>query len=410
MEINLDSCEYFLLSNGLRAVIRQHNSPVEFCGLAINAGSRNENPDEYGLAHFVEHTIFKGTTHRKSWHIINRMESVGGELNAYTSEEVTMVYSAYPAGNTARAMELISDLITDSNFPTEEIDRERDVILDELNSYLDTPSDAIFDDFNDLIFAGSSLGHNILGNEETIRSFSSRDCRNFLDRFYVPDNMVVFYMGPGKIDKIKSIIERYFSKLSFRSRKPEQQVPEILPPFDRYRSLDTHQAHTVIGARVPGMYDNSKFTYALLNNILGGPCMNSRLNVILRERNGLVYSVDSCLTSFTDCGVMTIYFGCDKEDVKRCRKLIFDTIDRLANYPLTSRTLDAAKKQYLGQLVLGKANQEQIALGTARATLFHNRVAEPDIIKEHITSITPLQLQEAAATISASCASILTFG
>lgn len=410
MEINIDSCEYIRLSNGLRAVIRHHNSPVEFCGLAVNAGSRNESPEEYGLAHFVEHTIFKGTTHRKSWHIINRMESVGGELNAYTSEEVTMVYSAYPAGNTSRAMELIADLITDSNFPADEIDRERDVILDELNSYLDTPSDAIFDDFNDLIFAGSSLGHNILGSEETIKSFTSSDCRAFLDRFYVPDNMVVFYMGPGETGRIMSAIERYFSRLCFSSHKPQQSIPPVIEPFDRYRVLDTHQAHTIIGARVSGMYDNSKFTYALLNNILGGPCMNSRLNVILRERNGLVYSVDSCLTTFTDCGVLTIYFGCDKEDVKRCRKLVFDTIDRLASTSMTQRSLDAAKKQYLGQLVLGKVNQEQIALGTARATLFHEKVADPETIKERITAISPEQLQEAAAAICADKASILTFG
>lgn len=410
MEIDIDLCEYFSLSNGLRVVIRHHNSPIEFCGLAVNAGSRDETPKEYGLAHFVEHTIFKGTTHRKSWHIINRMESVGGELNAYTSEEVTMVYSAYPEGNTDRAMELIADLITDSTFPNDDIDRERDVILDELNSYLDTPSDAIFDDFNDLIFAGSSLGHNILGTNDTIMSFTSTDCRDFLRRFYTTDNMVIFYMGPADSHKIMSIIERHFSRLSFKADKIRQPVPYTTPPFDKYVTLDTHQAHTIIGARVPGMYEKSKFTYALLNNILGGPCMNSRLNVVLRERNGLVYSVDSSLTTFSDCGIMTIYFGCDKKDVKRCRRLVFDTISRLAETPMTQRSLDAAKKQYLGQLILGNANQEQIALGTARATLFHKRVASPESIKEHIRAISPSQIQEAASTICAHRASILTFG
>ncbi len=187
-----DIFTYHTLANGLRIVHRASAADVEHCGVAIKAGSRNESSADYGLAHFVEHTIFKGTDRRRSWHIVNRMESVGGEINAYTSEEVTMLYSCFPKGNLTRAVELMADLIGYSRFPENEIDREREVVLDEIDSYLDSPSDAIFDDFNDLIFAGSSLGHNILGTAETIETFTPESCRDFLSTHYTPGNMVFF--------------------------------------------------------------------------------------------------------------------------------------------------------------------------------------------------------------------------
>ncbi len=270
---------YHTLSNRLRVVHRYCDSRVECCGLCVMAGSRNEQPEQFGLAHFVEHTIFKGTDRRRSWHIINRMESVGGELNAFTSEEATTIYSSFPAGNLARAAELIADLVSRSRFPEAEIDREREVVLDEVDSYLDSPAEAIFDDFNELLFAGSGLGHNILGNEKTIKTFTSATCRDFLDRYYTPGNMVFFYMGPATPKRVVATAERYMGHFSHPDTHVDRVVPPEVEPFDIYRDLHTHQAHTVIGARIPGMFADKNRAYSLLTNIIGGPSMNSLLNV-----------------------------------------------------------------------------------------------------------------------------------
>lgn len=405
-----DIFTYHTLSNGLRIVHRASTADVEYCGVAIKAGSRNESPAEYGLAHFVEHTIFKGTDRRRSWHIVNRMESVGGEINAYTSEEVTMLYSCFPKGNLARAVELMADLIGCSRFPENEIDREREVVLDEIDSYLDSPSDAIFDDFNDLIFAGSSLGHNILGTAETIGTFTPESCRDFLSTYYAPGNMVFFYTGPTPPSRVMSTIERHLSFLNHPVKELHDDTPREVTPFDLRRELGTHQSHTVIGARIPGLYSQCNHTYALLNNIIGGPCMNSRLNVLLRERHGYVYSVDSYISSFTDCGLFTVYFGCDENHVQPCRRLIFRTLDELAQSTMSTRSLDAAKKQYLGQTIVAGANAEQVALATGRSTLFHQRALHPDEIVRHIMDITPEDIRVAAEKLTPSRCSILTFG
>lgn len=404
-----DIITYMSLPNGLRIVHRSNRSEVEYCGLAVKAGSRNETPDIYGLAHFVEHTIFKGTDRRRSWHIINRMESVGGELNAYTSEEVTMIYTAFPKGNLGRAVELMADLVINSRFPIKEIDKEREVVMDEINSYLDSPADAIVDEFNDMMFAGSSLGHNILGTASTIETFTPETCRGFLEKYYAPSNMVLFYTGPASASKVLFHAERQLGAL----RRPYPETPMEIPvqnaTFDVTRDYKTHQAHTVIGARIPGMFDDKKRVYGLLTNILGGPCMNSLLNVALREKKGYVYTVDAYTSLFTDCGLFTVYFGSDEEHVGACRKIVFDIIEGLAVSPMSQRSLDAAKKQYLGQSIVAAENREQSALGLGRATLFNGHVVTRSEIRERILSITPNEIQEVASTITHPNASVLTF-
>lgn len=401
---------YGVLPNGLRTVHCPCSGSVEYCGLCVRVGSRNESPDTYGLAHFVEHTIFKGTGKRHSWHIINRMEAVGGELNAYTSEEATMLYSIFPRGNLARATELMADLITDSVFPRQQIDREREVVLDEIASYLDSPSDAIFDSFNDLIFAGSPLGHNILGNAETIPTFTPDVCRRFLDRFYTPENMVFFYQGPASATHVESVASRYLGQFKRPTDKTVMTEPAVLPRFDEFQDLGTHQCHTLMGARIPGMFDERSRTFALLNNIIGGPCMNSLLNVELRERHGYVYSVDSCTSLFSDCGELTVYFGCDPEHVKPCRQAVTDIFARLAESPLSQRRLVAAKKQYLGQMTVAGDNREQTALNAARATLFRGHATPASEIIERTRSITAEQLRQAAEHVASQGLSTLTFG
>lgn len=405
-----DAVKYCTLPSGLRIVHRYSDSPVEYCGVAVNVGSRDETGVQHGLAHFVEHTIFKGTARRRSWHIINRMESIGGELNAYTTKEETMLYSVFPHGYLGRALELIADLVTSSQFPETELAKEREVVSDEINSYLDTPSEAIFDDYEDLLFAGSSLGHNILGSVESLSGFTSDVCRDYLDSHYTSGNMVLFYMGRTTPERLMKYVETYMSGLLAGEKTDRVGNVPVNAPFDLRRETGNHQCHTVIGARLPGMYSELRYPIALLTNIVGGPGMNSLLNVSLRERRGLVYTVDASSSMFTDVGEFTIYFGCDAEDIKTCRKIVLNHLDSMASSQMPVRRLEAAKKQYLGQLTVASDNKEQMALSTARATLYHGRVATVEEITERIMAITPESLREVAELVSPSNCSILTFG
>lgn len=391
---------YHTLSNGLRIVHRQSNSSVEYCGVAVNVGSRDEKPKHFGLAHFVEHTIFKGTNHRRAWHIINRMEAVGGELNAYTTKEETMLYSIFPSGNLNRAIDLIADLVTSSQFPSAELDKEREVVADEINSYLDSPSEAIFDDFEDLMFDGSSLGHNILGNTTTIATFTSEMCRQYLARYYTGPNMVFFYMGNEPPSKVFRIAEKHFDSLSNQLAPINRVIPNNVVTFDIKRDLGNHQCHTIMGSRIEGMYSEQRYPTALFTNIVGGPGMNSLLNVSLRERRGLVYTVEASSAMFTDSGAFAIYFGCDHNDLNRCRRLIINQLDSLASKAMSSKQLEAAKKQYLGQLIVASENREQAAITTGRSMLYHNHVASNDEVLDRINAITPEQVQQIAQSIT----------
>ncbi len=399
---------YTTLPSGLKMVYHREDAMVEYCGLAVNAGSRDESQSEFGLAHFVEHTIFKGTLRRRAWHIINRMEAVGGELNAYTTKEETMVYSVFPTGNLSRAAELIFDLAANSLFPDIELDKEREVVADEINSYLDTPSEAVFDDFEDLIFAESQLGHNILGSADTVAKLTSADCQRYLRRYYIPGNMVFFYSGPTPQAVVERLAARLSSMLpSANGVRNTRVIPPIVKPFVTSHGVGSHQAHTVIGARLPGMYDIDRQALALLTNILGGPGMNSLLNVSLRERRGLVYSVDASTAIFTDAGLFTVYFGCDPEDNDRCVKLTLREMAHLAETPMSERALAKAKKQFLGQLTVGSENREQLVLGSARATLYYGQALTPSQVYDRVMQVTPDRLLTLAQTI-ASTPSILT--
>ncbi|MDE6268690.1 MAG: insulinase family protein [Muribaculaceae bacterium] len=402
---------YVTLPSGMRMVHRLiPGAHVDYLGVAVNAGSRDEAPGRHGLAHFVEHTIFKGTGRRRSFHIINRMEGVGGELNAYTTKEETMVYSVFPTGNLDRAAELIADLVTDSQFPKAELDREREVVADEIESYLDTPSETIYDDFDDLIFAGSPLGHNILGTRGDLAAFTSEICRDYLDRFYNPSNMIFFYQGGESAAKVERLAARRFAVLSQRSGyRADRKRPDEVSIFHEVRNIDSHQSHNVTGARIGGMYSPDRHDMALVTNILGGPGMNSRLNVSLRERRGLVYSVEASTALYTDCGLLTIYYGCDPTDRNRCQRLVNDELNRISNDRMTQRQLDSAKKQYLGQLAVASDNREQMALSAARSMLYHDRVPEAAEIKAAIDAITPESLRATAEKIAPAVTSTLCF-
>ena len=400
---------YHTLANGLRLVHVPAATQVAWCGLAVNAGSRDEREGHYGLAHFVEHTIFKGTTHRRAWHILNRMERVGGELNAYTTKEGTMLYSVFPSQHLERAVDLLADLVQWSQFPQEELDRERDVVLEEAASYRDTPSDAVYDDFEDLLFAGSELGHNILGRKEDLENLTREDCMNYLKTLYVPTNMVFFAVGPERPERVFRLAEKHLGGMSHAVAPRHRCVPRECAPFKQTVKIGTHQAHTVIGARVVDMNHPLRHALMLLNNILGGPGMNSLLNVELRERRGYVYTVESTLTMLSDCGWMEIYLGCDPADVRSSLQVIGRITSRLANELLPPRRLDAYKKQYCGQLVVAADSTEFMAMRAGRGLLYHGKVATIDETIASIQAVTPEEIALAAAYLHSDRLSSLTF-
>ncbi len=403
--------EIFSLDNGLRVVCRKSAADVDYCGVVVNAGSRDESPSTFGLAHFVEHTIFKGTLRRRSCHIINRMEAVGGELNAYTTKEETVIYSIFPHGHLGRAAQLIADLLINSQFPTAEIEREREVVASEIDSYLDAPADAIYDDFDDIIFAGTPLGHNILGPIENVNAFTSESCRSFVNSFYKPENIVFFYYGNSRPKDVARIVERHFSVMKSASQSVVRQQIVINRGsiINSVRNIDSHQAHTILGAIIPGMHDSMRHAVSLMVNILGGPGMNSKLNVALRENRGLVYTVEASSVLFSDVGMTTIYYGCDHADVNRCRRLINNQIRRLIDTPLTQRQLDNARRQYLGQLTVASDNAAELAISTGRSLLNYGKVASPEEIIGCYNAITPADIQQAASLLNPDSLSSLSF-
>ena len=400
---------YHTLPNGLRLVHVATTTQVAWCGLSVNAGSRDEREGHYGLAHFVEHTIFKGTTHRRAWHILNRMERVGGELNAYTTKEGTMIYSVFPHVHLPRAIDLLADLVQWSVFPQGELDRERDVVLEEAASYRDTPSDAVYDDFEDLLFAGSELGHNILGRKEDLERLTRDDCLHYLKTLYVPDNMVFFSVGPECPERVFRLAEKCFDGMSHSMIERHRKESGEAPLFHQVVTIGTHQAHTVVGARLPHLGHPLRYALMLLNNILGGPGMNSLLNVELRERRGYVYTVESTLTMLSDCGWLEIYLGCDPDDVRSSLHVIERITTRLGQEKLPDRRLEAYKKQYCGQLVVAADSTEFMAMRAGRGLLYHGRVATIDETIAHIMAVTPDEIAQAASFLAADRLSSLTF-
>lgn len=396
--------KYFIgkISNGLRVVVEHTRSFVSYIGVAVNAGSRDEDPSTPGLAHFVEHTIFKGTTHRNSWHISNRMESLGGELNAYTSKEETLIYTNSPAGHAERAIELLADIIANSIFPPREIEKEREVVIEEINSYLDSPADSIFDDFEELIYAGSGLSHNILGNPQSVRNLAPANCRAFLDTFYTPQNMVIYAAGPDSPETIMKFVEKHFGALHYPAPASRRTPPPPCKGFDEVRDRNGHQAHTIVGFHLFGREDQRRFPLFLLNNYLGGPCMNSRLNHELREKRGLVYTVDSNVALLSDTGIMQVYFGCDPEATGKCISLIENEIHRLASTTLSPTTFNAILNQYCGQLLVSTDQRESMAMSLAKSIMYYSDVHDVKEVTERMRAVTPQALREVAQMLAES--------
>ena len=391
----------FSIANGLRVLHLADNMPITYVGVAIDAGTRDELPDESGMAHFVEHLLFKGTKRRRAWHIINWLESVGGQLDAYTTKEETYIYATVPNEYTNRALELLADVVLNSTFPESELEKERDVVLDEIQSYNDSPSELIYDEFEELLFPHDPIGRNILGTEQSLESFTSERVQQFVRRNYTPDRMVVFAMGNIKFDWLLKKVEKYFHNAQCTMHNAQlksisRQLPKSYIPVHRTTPRDTYQAHCIIGNRTISMTSPERLTMLLLNNILGGPNMSSRLNLALRERNGLCYTIESNLTNYTDTGVWNIYFGCDPRNLAKAQRLCMQQLELLCSTPLNNNQLSTAKRQLRGQVLIGNQNKENLILGLSK-TYLHGLELKPD--SEHfqfIDSLTPSDLQSLA--------------
>ena len=389
-------CNTTTLSNGLRIIHTPSPTSVVYCGYAIDAGTRDEEPGELGLAHFVEHMLFKGTTRRRAWHILNRMENVGGELNAYTNKEETVVYSAFLKKDFARALELLTDIVFHSTYPQHEMDKERGVILEEIDCYEDNPAELIFDDFEDILFHGHSLGHNILGTPKLIKRFTSVHARNFVDRYYHPANAVLFVYGNVPFNRVVMWAERLTADIPAGVPNKGRTAPLPYVPRRVEQNRRTHQAHVMMGCTGYPSGDKRRTGLYLLNNMLGGPGMNSRLNLALRENLGLVYNVESNLMNYTDTGGFNIYFGTDTNEADRCAELAMKELDKLREKPLTSLQLSAAKKQLIGQVGVAADNFESTALGMAKTYLHYGEYEGAEALYRRIEALTAQELWDIA--------------
>ena len=428
----------YTLDNGLRIIHLPSDSQVVYCGYQINAGTRNEEPGEEGLAHFCEHVTFKGTERRKAWHILNCLESVGGDLNAYTNKEGTVYYSAILKAHIARAVDLLSDIVFHSVYPQAEIDKEVEVICDEIESYNDSPAELIYDEFENILFKGSPLGHNILGTAEQVRAFKTEDALRFTRKLYRPDNAIFFAYGDIDFKKLVKLIQKALGKCpkgrelvcsadcKSAETPTEERIAEETPteetPTKEMEAGDanhkvqsskfniqskvagqtivmqknTHQAHVMIGTRAYDVNDDRRMPLYLLNNMLGGPGMNAKLNLALREHNGLVYTVESTMVAYGDTGTWSIYFGCDEHDVKRCLRLVRKELDKFMQKPLSDAQLKAAKKQIKGQIGVACDNRENFALDFGKSFLHYGWEKNVDRLYEQVDEITAAQIQAVA--------------
>ena len=391
----------YTLENGLRIIHLPSISQVVFCGYDIAAGTRDELSGEEGLAHFCEHMSFKGTARRNAIQIINAIEGVGGELNAFTNKEDTVYYAAISKEHFSQAVNVLTDIVFHSQFPQHEIDKEVEVICDEIESYNDSPAELIYDEFENLLFEGHPLGHNILGNAEQLRTYTTDDALRFVRRNYRPEKMVFFVYGDIDFKRLCKNLEH----LTPEGSNPSSTEPSFQALDTRknaqfiVQNRSTHQAHVMTGCQAYAYTDPRRMTLYLLNNILGGPSMNARLNISLRERHGLVYTVESAMATYGDTGIWSIYFGCDHHDVNRCRKLVRHELDRLMQKPLSPQQLIAAKRQLKGQLAIACDNREQFALDFGRSYLHHGHERDLETLYRRIDAITAEELQAVACDL-----------
>jgi predicted Zn-dependent peptidase len=361
---------------------------VAHCGIIINAGSRDELPEEHGMAHFIEHVIFKGTQRRKAYQIVNRLENVGGEINAYTTKELTCIFAAFLRENYCRALELIGDILFNSIFPEKELEKEKNVILDEINSYKDTPSDLIFDDFEEYLYHDDPIGRNILGNKKNLKAFTQNDIIRFIERNYQPSQMVLTSVGNISFKRLIQMAEKFFGGIYVNNPAHKRSPFTDYQTFYKRITKKTYQKHCIIGGMGYSMHHKNKTALSLLNNIIGGPGFNSRLNVALREKKGFTYHIESNYTAYTDTGYFGIYFGTDKEHLDQSMDLIDKELKTIRQKKLGTLQLSKAKKQLTGQMAIAADNKEHLMLAVGKEYLLINRVFDPVKAKQRIDAVT----------------------
>ena len=399
--------ETYTLPNGIKGIHRRTRSSVAHCALVINAGTRDEHKDEYGLAHFAEHAIFKGTKRRKAYQINCRLENRGGELNAYTTKEDTTIHATTLRSDFSKAVELIADVAFNSTFPERELAKEREVIVDEINTYKDSPADMIFDTFEDSIFAGSELGHNILGTKAALMRHTSESIKQFVARTHTTDQMVFSSIGNMSVKSVQSVVSKYLAEQPISTRAFKRIAPEKVEPFERIVNKHTHQTHCIVGARAYDINDDKRLPLSLLVNILGGPSANSRLNTVLREKNGLSYNTEAIYTPYNDCGMVAIYFSSDHHNADLCRELIDNELKSLRTTPPTARQLSMIKRQFLAQMAISMENNEGYMLGAGKSYLVHDEIDTLEEVYRKVSAVKAEQIMEVAEDIFANTSTLI---
>jgi predicted Zn-dependent peptidase len=386
----------YTLPNGIRLIHKYVDSPVGHLGILINTGSRDEKHDEHGLAHFIEHSVFKGTKNRKAFHILSRIEDVGGELNAYTTKEETTLYSTFLAEFYERTAELLSDILFNSTYPEKELKREKEVVLEEINSYKDSPSELIFDEFEELVYDGHPIARNILGNPVNLAAFNRESILRFIGNNYHTDQMVISSVGKIDFGELIKLTEKYFGQAETKLRQNGRMRFDNYIPGNLLVEKDTFQSHCMMGNLAFDVMHPKRITMVLLNNIIGGQAMNSRLNMALRERKGMAYNIESGYTAYTDTGLFNVYFGTDHENLEKAISLVLKEFKLLREKKLGVLQLSKAQKQLMGQIAISTENREDLMLTIGKSYLLFNKVDTVQTIFKKIEAISPIDLLEVA--------------
>ena len=390
------SYDTYTLNNGIRLIHTRVPNMVAHMGLIMGTGSRDELDHEHGMAHFFEHMVFKGTRKRKAYHILSRLEDVGGEINAYTTKEETCVYASFMKEDYARAMELLQDILFHSAFNEKEIVREKEVIIDEINSYFDSPGELIFDDFEEQLYTGQSIGRNILGSPKSLAGFKQEDLLRFVSNNYHSDEMVICSVGNISFPRLKKGIEKYFGQVPFKSRNQKRQGIRPYDPTSITLQKDTYQAHCIIGNLAYDLNDERRIGLHLLNNIIGGPGLNTRLNLSLREKNGYSYHTESNYSPYSDTGVLSVYFSSDKSKLEQSKKVVIREFSKLREKKLGTLQLLRAKRQLMGQIAISAENHETLMLSMAKSYLVYNNFDDLKEIGKKIDRVTAEEILEIA--------------
>lgn len=400
----------FSLSNGLKVIYQKQEAFVAHLGIMVQAGSRYEREDEEGLAHFLEHCIFQGTERRKALDVFTDLDSLGGELNAYTNKEELCVHASFRKTHFEIAADLISDIIQNSKFPKKEVNKEREVVIDEINSYLDTPSERIFDEFEEFVFNGHSIGRNTLGTKESLKSFGSKELKSYMDRLFTVDNMVISFVGNLKLDEVKEILEKYFSSVSKSNSAKENGKIQKFNSFNVSEKKANYQCHLLLGGRAPSYVDDDRKAMSLLINVLGGPAMNSRLNLSVREQFGYAYNVEAGFSSYSDTGIWSVYLGTDKKHLANATSLVKSELKKIIEEGLSSEELKLAKEQIKGHLALSLDSNLEMMLHLAKSLLIFGKVDSMHELYEEIDHISEEEIQKVATKwLSPENTGILTF-